>query len=87
MLSFEVLFCILLIATVAFFFVILYITEPYARASSKDGEKKLLSIKPQTDSPKCPYGFGYLKKRDKNAPIPDECLSCPRMLECFSSSE
>ena len=56
-------------------------------ASLKGGEKKSLSTQSQTDPPKCPHGFGYLKKRDKDAPIPDECLSCPGMLECFSSSE
>jgi len=49
--------------------------------------KKLLSTQPQTDSPKCPHVFGYLKKLDKNAPIPDECLSCSRIMECFGSNE
>ena len=62
--------------------------KPTATAASlKEGEKKLLSTQHQTGPPKCPYGFGYLKKQDKNAPIPDECLSCRRMLECFSSGE
>ena len=56
-------------------------------AGLKKGEKKLLSTQLQTDSPKCPYGFGYLKKLGKNAPIPDECLSCSRIMECFGSSE
>jgi len=51
-----------------------------------EGERPL-STQPQTDSPKCPYGFGYLKKLDKNAPIPNECLNCPRIMECFVSNE
>jgi len=32
---------------------------------------------------KCPYHFGYLKEKDKNLPIPEECLTCPKMLECM----
>lgn len=31
----------------------------------------------------CPYHLGYLKKRPKDAIIPDECLGCPRILECL----
>ena len=53
----------------------------------KEGGKKLLSPQHQADSAKCPHGFGYLKNRDKDTSIPDECLSCPRMLECLSSGE
>jgi len=38
--------------------------------------------KPRTDSAKCPYGFGYLKKLGKDASIPDKCLSCSKIMEC-----
>ncbi len=30
----------------------------------------------------CRYSFGYLGKRSKDAPIPEECLTCSRMIEC-----
>lgn len=52
-------------------------------------EKKIerLTPKPQTDSTKCPYGFGYLKKLDKDASIPDKCLGCSRIIECYSANE
>lgn len=30
----------------------------------------------------CPHHFGYLGKRPKNVPIPEFCLTCPRMIEC-----
>ena len=43
--------------------------------------------KPQMDSTKCPYGFGYLKKLDKDASIPDKCLSCSRIMECYSANQ
>jgi hypothetical protein len=32
---------------------------------------------------KCQHFVGYLKKRDKDAPIPDECLTCEKMIECM----
>ena len=51
-----------------------------------EGERKLLPHA-RKDSLKCPYGFGYLKKLDKAAPIPDECLGCSRIMECSSASE
>jgi len=31
----------------------------------------------------CQHHFGYLKKRPKNAPIPDECLTCQKMIQCL----
>lgn len=30
----------------------------------------------------CPHHLGYLKKRPKNAPIPDSCLTCRQMVQC-----
>jgi len=57
-----------------------------ARSLKTEGETQLPSHA-QTDSPNCPYGFGYLKKLDKESPIPDECLSCSRIIECFGSGE
>lgn len=32
---------------------------------------------------RCHHFVGYLKKRAKDAPIPDECLTCNRMIECM----
>jgi hypothetical protein len=82
---------------------ILYITKLSAKPSTEEkisvGEetppKKLAATdaspeveeKKQTDSLKCSYGFGYLKKLDRNATIPDKCLSCPKIMECFGSTE
>lgn len=31
----------------------------------------------------CKQSLGYLKKRPKNMPIPDECLTCEKMIECL----
>jgi len=35
------------------------------------------------DNIDCPQYFGYLKKRPKNAPIPDSCLTCEKMIQCI----
>jgi len=48
------------------------IIEKNAKKEEKSGKKA-----------KCPYHFGYLKEKDKNLPIPEECLTCPKMLECM----
>jgi hypothetical protein len=53
----------------------------------EEEERKKLASKPQTNSTKCPYSFGYLKKLDKNASIPDKCLSCARIMECYSANQ
>jgi len=35
------------------------------------------------DSPaKCAYYFGFLNSIPKDMPIPDECLVCPKVLQC-----
>jgi DNA-directed RNA polymerase subunit RPC12/RpoP len=32
---------------------------------------------------KCQHFFGYLKKRPKDMPVPDACLTCDKMVECL----
>ncbi|NWG11176.1 hypothetical protein HXY33_05450 [Candidatus Bathyarchaeota archaeon] len=32
---------------------------------------------------KCQHFLGFLKKRDKDTAIPDECLTCEKMIECM----
>lgn len=34
----------------------------------------------QTD---CPHQLGYLKARPKNTPVPDDCLTCLKMIQCL----
>jgi len=48
-----------------------------------------VSSQPQshTGSATCPFSFGYLGKLDKGASIPDGCLGCSRMMECYSANE
>ena len=35
------------------------------------------------DNAECKHSMGYLKKRPKDTPIPDECLTCGKMVECL----
>ena len=32
----------------------------------------------------CPHRFGYLKEHPKHTPIPNECLTCTRIMECLA---
>jgi len=46
---------------------------------SKEKEKG-----PKEESLKgCPHHFGYLAHRPKNTPIPQECLTCQKIVECM----
>ena len=44
-------------------------------------EKKQKNIK-SLEPTGCPHYFGYLKKRPKNTPIPEACLTCEKMIQC-----
>ena len=64
--------------------------EPVEEAAMPEEEKKGLTsshLQPQAGSASCPFGFGYLRKLDKETPIPDGCLSCSRIVDCYSGSE
>jgi DNA-directed RNA polymerase subunit RPC12/RpoP len=49
---------------------------------------KIVRVKPTEypkvfDSPaKCAHYFGFLNSLPEDAPIPDECLICPKVLQC-----
>ena len=32
----------------------------------------------------CAHNLGYLKRRPKDTPIPEECLTCTKMMDCLS---
>jgi hypothetical protein len=63
-------------------------TMPEATVPEEEIESPVSSQpKPKTGSATCPYGFGYLRKLDKEASIPDGCLGCSRIMECYSAGE
>jgi hypothetical protein len=45
------------------------------------------SAKKENQSSGCPETFGYLAKRPKDAPIPQQCMLCPKIVECMLKLE
>ncbi len=56
--------------------------EAVAETFSEETVEKVEDVT-EVEEGKCPHFVGYLKKRPKNAPIPDFCLTCPQMMECM----
>jgi hypothetical protein len=54
-------------------------TEISEKPTAAKDNKKL-----QERPPKCSHFLGYLRKIPKNTTIPDQCFSCPKMVECLS---
>jgi len=50
------------------------------KAQTAKQQKKKISAAP------CSHHFGYLTTLRKNAAIPEECLTCVKMLECRNAS-
>ena len=50
-------------------------------------EKEEPPVKPPEKKEKgpseCPHHLGYLANRPKDAPIPQECLVCPKIVDCM----
>ena len=51
-------------------------------AKSSRREETEMSSRVET-AVKCPHNLGYLKTRSKDEAIPDDCLTCPRILQCM----
>lgn len=46
-------------------------------------ETERTEISGDTKPSGCPHHFGYLKEHPKNTPIPNECLTCTKIMECL----
>jgi DNA-directed RNA polymerase subunit RPC12/RpoP len=46
-------------------------------------EAKRVTVKLE-ESVNCNHFIGYLKKRPKDSPFPEECLTCSKMIECLT---
>ena len=57
------------------------------KEKKEDKKKEEPSVKPpekKEEGPSgCPHHFGYLTSRPKDAPISQECLTCPKMVDCM----
>jgi len=61
-----------------------------AQPKKEEDEKKKKeepSVKPLEKEEKgpseCPHHFGYLANRPKDVPIPQDCLTCPKIVDCM----
>lgn len=60
-------------------------TEARAKFRNLFGHKRV-ETSSQAGSFRCPYSFGYLKKIPKDGSIPEECYTCPQMMQCCAFS-
>ena len=51
--------------------------EEYKKFQEKELEDKV------EEAVTCAHYLGYLKRRPKNTPIPEECLMCNKLIECM----
>jgi DNA-directed RNA polymerase subunit RPC12/RpoP len=51
------------------------------RASPAQELGRATSETPHSET--CQHFFGYLNKREKGNPYPEECLTCPKMIDCL----
>ena len=57
----------------------------------KEEEERKKREEPTAETPEeeekgpsgCPHRFGYLANRPKDAPIPQECLTCQKIVDCM----
>jgi len=64
--------------------------DPSFQVLKKVEDLILGSNRPQereSETSSCPEDFGYLANRPKDKPIPQECLLCPKMVDCMLKTE
>lgn len=70
--------------------------EHAERPKAIERPKSVSAVSVETEKPEfsrnnqssgCPHRFGYLKEHPKNTPIPNECLTCTRIMECLAGVE
>lgn len=96
MLSFELSAIDIALTMAVIILFILYLTKPSKKVTAKTqlpldrkilrkGRASAVEMSKQsgrTDVWKCPHSFGHLGNLPKDASIPNECLTCPRVMEC-----
>jgi DNA-directed RNA polymerase subunit RPC12/RpoP len=58
-------------------------SEEIKEASTLMENPKKISVAKEKDNVDCQHFLGYLKTRPKDKSIPDECLTCDKMIECM----
>jgi hypothetical protein len=60
-------------------------TSPYVSKTNSVDHKRSVSDNFQTETPECNHEAGYLATFPANASLPEECLSCNKVMECKQS--
>ena len=77
------LFGVILILIIVVSLIILLIRKPHIPLPfSFEGKSSKGKEEVQTVPKPCPHYFGYLGEHPKNTPIPQECGSCTKIVEC-----
>ena len=70
--------------------------EPAERVKDIEKPKSVSTVSVETEKTEfsrdtqpsgCPHYFGYLSGHPKNTPIPNECLTCTKIMECLVGVE
>jgi len=70
--------------------------EQAERSKTIERPKSVPPVSVETEKPEisrnnqsagCPHRLGYLKEHPKHTPIPNECLTCNRIMECLAGAE
>jgi DNA-directed RNA polymerase subunit RPC12/RpoP len=59
-------------------------TEEKREEPTSIREKAKPKEMPKPDDVKCNHFLGYLRRRPKDTAIPDDCLTCEKMIECLA---
>ncbi|MEM0058356.1 MAG: hypothetical protein QXG58_00450 [Candidatus Bathyarchaeia archaeon] len=60
------------------------VPSPKTEEPRRDSASRRASEGHEKAGSECQHFFGFLKKRPKNMPIPDECLTCNKMIDCLT---
>lgn len=64
------------------------IVEKQKREENRESVYQTKEVKKTTtkleENVNCNHFVGYLKKRPKDTPFPEECLTCNKMIECLA---
>ncbi|MEM2263415.1 MAG: hypothetical protein QW160_04255 [Candidatus Bathyarchaeia archaeon] len=48
--------------------------------------EEAISIKPSAETARCPHYFGYLSECSTRDRLPEECMICPKIVQCMLKS-
>jgi len=94
MLSFEVTAIDIILAISVIVLLVLYWTKlskiaepPFKISRTKYSSTNKTTANPQKGYAECPRGFGHIKKIGDEGTVSERCVSCYRVIDCYSESK